>query len=438
MGSEPKLDVGRVFPVAPVARWTRPLARFFELEAAAGVLLAVATAVALIVANSRWAGWYEALWQAHFRFGFPGAELDKPLLLWINDGLMTLFFFVVGLEIKRELVAGELRDPRKAALPVVAAVGGMVVPAAVYLSLQAGRPGERGWGIPMATDIAFVVGTQALLGRRAPTGLKILLLTLAIADDIGAVLVIAVFYSTDLSAAYLAAAAAGFGLTYGMNRAGVRAVPAYVVAGAGVWLAVLKSGVHPTVAGVLLGLLTPASAWVGDTTLTAVLRWALGVLTRGDPKPVVPLGLVSRAAREGVSPLDRLEAALHPWVVFAIMPLFALANAGVPVQPRDVGHPVALAVAAGLVIGKPLGVLAFSWLAVRAGVARRPAGVGWAALAGGGCLAGIGFTMSLFIAGLALDGDLLAVGKLGTLLGSAVSTALGVGILLVAARRGPG
>jgi NhaA family Na+:H+ antiporter len=437
MGRPDPRTNGLLFPTTPVSRWTRPLVRFFELEAAAGVLLVLGTAVALILANSPWADWFHALWQTRFRVGFPGAELDKPLLLWINDGLMALFFFVVGLEIKRELVAGELRDPRKAALPLVAALGGMAVPAGIFLTLQGAGPGSRGWGIPMATDIAFVVGTLALLGRRAPTGLKILLLTLAIADDIGAVLVIAVFYTADLSLPYLGLAALGFLVTYGMNRAGVRAVSAYVVVGAAMWLAVLKSGVHPTVAGVLLGLLTPASAWIGETTLTAALRSALTALTASDPKPV-PLGHISLAAREAVSPLDRLEAALHPWVAFAIMPLFALANAGVGVEPGVAGHPVALAVAAGLAIGKPVGVVAFSWAAVRAGLARLPEGVGWGAILGGGCLAGIGFTMSLFIAGLALDGELLAAGKLGTLLGSAVGVVLGVAVLLVVARRRPG
>jgi NhaA family Na+:H+ antiporter len=312
----------------------------------------------------------------------------------------------------------------------------MVVPASIYLALQGGGPGARGWGIPMATDIAFVVATLALLGRRAPTGLKILLLTLAIADDIGAVLVIAVFYTADLSFLYLGLAAFGFVVTYGMNRAGVREVSAYVVVGAAVWLAVLKSGVHPTVAGVMLGLLTPASAWVGETTLMAALRSGLTALTAGDPK-AVPLGHVSLAAREFVSPLDRLEAALHPWVAFVIMPLFALANAGVRIETGVVGHQVALAVAVGLAVGKPVGVLVFSWAAVRAGLARLPDGVGWGSLFGGGCLAGIGFTMSLFIAALALDGEALSAGKLGTLVGSAVSVALGVGVLVALSARRP-
>jgi NhaA family Na+:H+ antiporter len=433
MGQGHRAHIEPAFPVSPVSRWTRPLGRFFELEAAAGVLLVIGTVVALVLANSPWADWFHAIWQTRFRVGFAGAELDKPLILWINDGLMALFFFVVGLEIKRELVAGELRDRRKAALPVVAALGGMVVPAAVYLALLGTGPGARGWGIPMATDIAFVVGTLALLGRHAPTGLKILLLTLAIADDIGAILVIAVLYTADLSVLYLGLAVVGFVLTYGMNRAGVRAVSAYVVVGIAIWLMVLKSGVHPTVAGVLLGLLTPASAWVGETTLTAALRSALTALRAGDPK-AVPLHHVSLAARESASPLDRLEASLHPWVAFGIMPVFALANAGVRIAPGEFAHPVALAVAAGLAVGKPVGVVAFSWMAVRTGLARLPDGVNWAALAGGGCLAGIGFTMSLFIAGLALNDELLAAGKLGTLLGSLASAALGVGVLVAVSR----
>jgi NhaA family Na+:H+ antiporter len=343
---------------------------------------------------------------------------------------MTIFFFVVGLEIKRELVAGELSDPKKAALPVMAALGGMVAPATIYLLLQHGEPGEPGWGIPMATDIAFVVGFLALLGSRAPLGLKILLLSLAIADDIGAVLVIAIFYSTQVSFAALGLAALGFAAVYGLNQIGVRSIAVYVLIGAAIWVAFLKSGVHPTVSGVLLGLMTPANAWVGRSTLYSVMADNLQRLV-GDEDDArhETFGQVGAAAREAVSPLERLEAALHPWVAFVIMPVFALANAGVRIEPSAFGHPVALAVAAGLFLGKPLGILLFSWTAVRTGIATLPSGVTWKVMLGAGCLAGIGFTMSLFIAGLALDETLLSAGKIGTLTGSAVSALAGMVLL---------
>lgn len=417
-------------------RLAEPLARFLHVEAAGGLVLLAATAAALVVANSPGAAPFAAFWQTRVGVTVGGFELHKPLLLWINDGLMTVFFFVVGLEIKREFVFGELRDPKKAALPAAAALGGMVVPAGIYLALQWGEPGERGWGIPMATDIAFVVGFLALLGRRVPFGLKILLLTLAIVDDIGAVLIIAVAYTADLAPWYLAAAAAGFGVCVLFNQIGVRTVPAYVVVGAGVWLAFLKSGIHPTVAGVLLGLLTPASSWFGERSLLKLLEGTLQRLRRDEEEEdelkhhEEAVELLTTTARETVSPLDRLETTLHPWVAFGIMPLFALANAGVAINLADLTRPVGLAVAAGLVLGKPLGILVFSWAAVRLGLARLPDRVGWKVLFGGGCLAGIGFTMSLFIAGLALHGQLLDAGKVGTLLGSAVSALLGFTLVL--------
>ncbi len=422
-------------PEALVNRWMRPFVRFLKVESASGIVLLICTVVALAIANSPWSGAYADFWKIHLRIGLGLWELNESLLHWVNDGLMTIFFFVVGLEIKRELVAGELRDPKRAALPVMAAIGGMVAPAAIYLLLQSGRPGHAGWGIPMATDIAFVVGFLALLGPRVPFSLKILLLSLAIADDIGAVLVIACFYSANISFAALGLAALAFGLLYFFNRIGVRRVPVYVLVGAAIWLVILKSGIHPTVAGVLLGFLTPASAWVGDRALVDILAGVLHQL-RGEKdgqiehhhKPA--LTQLETASCEAVSPLERLETALHPWVAFGIMPIFALANAGFRIEPAALGHPVALAVAAGLVLGKPIGIVLFSWLAVRFGLGRLPTGVNWKAMIGAGCLAGIGFTMSLFIAGLALDRELLDAGKIGTLAGSALSALLGILLLL--------
>jgi len=395
--------------------------------------------LALIVANSPLSVHYDHLLHTDLTLGIAPASLTKSLLHWINDGLMTVFFFVVGLEIKREIVFGELGELRKAALPAAAALGGMLVPAAVYLLMQHSGPGAKGWGISMATDIAFVVGFLTLLGPRVPLGLKILLLTLAIVDDIGAILVIAIAYATDTSVAFLVLGFAGFAFVYLLARIGVRSIPVYVVCGAAIWFAIYKSGIHPTVAGVILGLLTPAKPWFAKPWFAkrSLMTVAEGVAAHlradrdGDAKRHhnEAVQLFAGTATESISPLNRLEAALHPWVAFGIMPLFAVANAGVKVEFAALTEPIALAVAAALFIGKPLGIVVFSWIAVVSGFARLPTGVTWKALLGAGFLAGIGFTMSLFIAGLALEGDPLRAGKIGTLLGSALSAILGLGLL---------
>ncbi len=421
---------GRVLPQSVIGRWMRPVLRFLEIEAHSGVLLLACAAVALFAANSPMAEAFHAIWEIPIGFSLAGFELRLSLHHWINDGLMTIFFFVVGLEIKREFVLGELRDPRSAALPLAAALGGMLVPVAIYLALQLGEVGERGWGISMATDIAFVVGVLALMGPRVPHGLRITMLTLAIVDDIGAVIVIAIVYSGAISGTALAAAAAGFGLCFFLNRIGVRMVSVYVVIGAGIWYATLVSGVHPTVAGVLLGLSTPTRALIGDRSFRGLLRDVVSHL-EGDRKAYLPDGQhavlmqVAEGARETVSPLERLETGLHPWVAFGIMPLFALANAGVHIDASELLHPVGVAVVAGLVVGKPVGIVLLSWIFVRAGVARLPAGVSWLAMIGGGLLGGIGFTMALFIAGLALDASLLDPAKIGILIGSAIAGVAG-------------
>lgn len=429
-----------LLPHQPVRRWTRPLLRFLEIEAASGVLLLLCTVAALALANSSWAQQYHDFWHTYAGVTIGSWTLKHSLVHWVNDGLMTIFFFTVGLEIKREIVTGELRELRKASLPVMAALGGMVAPALIYLSLQYGQPGARGWGIPMATDIAFVVGFLVLLGKRVPLGLKIMLLALAIADDIGAVLVIALFYSTDLSLTALGAAGFGLLLTLVWQRVGVRQVGLYVLLGAAIWLAFIASGIHPTIAGVLLGLLTPSAAWISTTTLTSIVDRAMNRLQESPdwedaPDRTFVLDELQTASLEATSPLERLQHALHPWVAFGIMPVFALANAGVAIEAEFATSRVALAVALGLVVGKPLGIFVFSWLAVKLGIARLPTGVNWAAVFGGGCLAGIGFTMSLFVAGLALQGDMLEAGKLGTLMGSTVSAILGCVILLFSLRK---
>jgi NhaA family Na+:H+ antiporter len=422
------------FPREPIHKLTAPLRHFLHVEASGGIVLLVATAVALFLANSRWAGDFLALWETRFNIGLGTFQMSHSLKHWINDGLMAIFFFTVGLEVKRELVLGELRDPRRAALPLAAALGGMVVPAGLYLVLQYGKAGEAGWGIPMATDIAFVVGCMAVLGRRVPVSLRVLLLSLAIADDIGAILVIAIGYTENLNYTALILGFTGIGLISAIARIGVRSVPIYAVCGALVWLAFHESGVHATIAGVILGLMTPAGSWVGSGTLKqAVLKAGLYLHGERRTRPgekLSALNQMERAAREGVSPLERLEHRLHPYVSFVIMPLFALANAGVAVHLSDFASPVATAVMLGLVAGKPLGIVLFSFLAVRAGIARMPEGVRWGHITGGGFLAGIGFTMAMFIAGLALDGGLLDAAKIGILGASAAAAAIGVIILV--------
>lgn len=432
----------RLLPERAVERWWAPVQRFLHVEAASGMILLACTVAALILANSPWAEPFAAIWKIPVVVAIGGFRLDDTLgHLIINDGLMTVFFFVVGLEVKREIVAGELADRRKALLPVVGAAGGMVLPAAIYLAFQWGEPGQRGWAIPMATDIAFVVGFLALFGPRIPFGLKIFLLSLAIVDDLGAVLIIALVFTDSLAWNWLSVGVVGFIVTYLLNYIGVRQVGVYVVVGAFIWLAFLQAGVHPTVAGVLLGLLTPASAWVDESAF----RKVLDVVARSDgevsdpAKQLARLSTLRFAAMEMVSPLHRLEVGLHPVVAFGIMPLFALANAGVPLQPSALTDPVAIAVAAGLAIGKPVGISIFCFLAVRLGVTALPAGVSWRMVVAGACLAGIGFTMALFLNGLAFHEEgmatLEAAGKIGTLTGSLISALLGAVLMAWAVSR---
>jgi NhaA family Na+:H+ antiporter len=417
----------------PVRRLIKPLAAFLKIESVSGILLVICTVTALVIANSSSSHAWISFWHTEVRISIGSWELTSSLTHLINDGLMTIFFFVVGLEIKREIVDGELRSAKKAALPIIAALGGMLVPAAIFLLLQYGRDGVRGWGIPMATDIAFAVGIMTLLGRNVPAGLKIFLLALAIVDDIGAIVIIAFFYSGSIHTIALALAILGLSLVVGMNKLGVRSIAAYSIVGLGIWGAMFHSGIHPTIAGVVLGVITPGHAPISRHSLVTLL---LDVIDRLDGtidrRQVV--GKLTEATRETVSPLERLEAALHPWVAFAIMPLFALANAGVVLQPEAASHEVARAVVGGLVVGKPVGIFLFSWLAVNLNLAELPQGVSWRSLLGAGCLGGIGFTMSLFIAGLALHGTLLDAGKIGTLVGSTISAVVGYFILLVSLR----
>ena len=424
---------------APIHAVTGPLRRFLRIEAASGAVLLLCSVVALVLANSPLAEAVHHFWETHLGVGVGEFKLDKPLHFWVNDGLMAVFFFVVGLEIKRELMTGELRTVRRAALPVVAAVGGMLVPAGVYLLFGHAGPAQRGWGIPMATDIAFVVGVLAAFGKRVPLGLNVFLLSLAIADDMGAVVVIAAAYTDHLNLIALATAGGGLGLCVLLNKLGVRAVAVYVIVGVVVWVAMVKSEVHPTIAGVLLGLLTPHRPWLGKNTLRLALDDVAGRLDGSDDREMTPadVAILRYAAREAVAPLQRLEDRLHPWVGFVVMPVFALANAGVAVDFAAFTHPVCLAVAAGLFVGKPVGIVLFAWAAVKLKWAALPTGVTWRMLVAAGFLGGIGFTMSLFIGELAFRGqpELLADAKAGVIAGSLAAAVIGAGLLMIGSKK---
>ena len=379
----------------------RPFQEFARREAAGGILLFGATVAALLWANSPLKESYTHVWHTIATVSIGGVGLSKSLHVWINDGLMVIFFFVVGLEIKRELIEGELRTPKRAILPIAGALGGMVVPAVIFASFNAGGEGARGWGIPMATDIAFAIGVLMVLGSRAPVGLKVFLTALAIIDDLGAVLVIAVFYTSDLNMNALIIAALLLGLLIALNKTGFSNAGIYAFVGFWLWLAVLQSGVHATVAGVLLAMTIP---------------------TDPDPEDNVQEGL-----------LYRMEHAIHPWVTFVILPIFALSNAGVALNAEmfsKVTDPVALGVMLGLVFGKPIGITLFSWLAVKAGTAALPLNVSWAQILGAGMLGGIGFTMSLFINELAFGESILnAEAKLAILLASTTAGIAGTAFL---------
>ena len=424
---------------APLDRIVRPFQEFIRIEASGGILLMVTTVFALVWANSPFAESYFHLWETHVTFGLGPWEFSEPIHLLINDGLMAIFFFVVGLEIKRELLVGELSTPRQAALPVAGAIGGMLLPALFYASLNAGTPGAPGWGIPMATDIAFAIGMLAILGKRVPLGLKIFLTALAIVDDIGAVLIIALYYTSHISGAALSAAAIVTLLLISANLIGLRHYMVYSVLGIFLWAAFLQSGVHATIAGVLLAMTIPSSRRIDTRQFADRVRSMLERFTSSpgkEPDDGSPTRMLSEDQKAAVqaletasehvqSPMQNLEHALHPWVTFLIMPLFALANAGVSFVgggSQAVVAPVAMGIFFGLVIGKPIGITLLTWLAVKSGIASVPKGATWTRFWGVGLLGGIGFTMSLFIGGLAFpSGDLLVMAKKGILLASLVA-----------------
>ena len=426
-------DISRL-PKGLVDRLTKPFARFLRIEAAGGAILLLFTVAALVLSNSPWAPLYSDVWQTPLGIQLGSLEFTRSLRDWLNDGLMTLFFFLAALELKRELVLGELKHPRMAALSIAAALGGMFVPAALYLLLQSGQPGEAGWGTVMASDTAFVIGCLALLGPRIPQSLRVFMLSLAIVDDIGAILVVAIGYSGHIAWGALALGAVGVIIVRAMALLGFRAFPLYFLVGGFIWLAIDASGIHATITGVILGLMTPARRWVSDERLYAILGRVVahpaGNHGSGDTKDRQTLQVAEIAARETLSPVERLEFALHPWVGFVIMPLFAFANAGLPLSLAHLGNSVTVAVFVGFVLGKPVGVLTFGWLAVRSGIAMRPPDLSWRLLAGGALLAGIGFTMALFIANLAFRKSLIDSAKVGIFLASAFSAAAGIALLL--------
>lgn len=410
---------------------------------AGGVVLILCTIVALVLSNMEaTSAWYASIWHTDFTLGFDGFGLSKPFELWINDALMAVFFFSVGLEIKREIVAGELRSLRQASLPIAAAIGGMVVPALIYFIFNGGTDTAHGWGIPMATDIAFALGILAMMGKRVPLSLKIFLAALAIVDDLGAILVIAIFYSSALNWSMLIAALVVFAILLLLARFRVYTMRWYLIPAIALWVLFLKSGVHATIAGVLIAVAMPASSRFSKETFFAGAQRLIDKFKKDDVNHVQVLSNNKQAetlqnmrvlARNTISPVQRLEHALHSTVAYFIMPLFALCNAGVVITGDSmaaIGSHQSLGIILGLVVGKPLGIMLFSWIVLRLKLAARPSGATWKMMLGVACLGGIGFTMSIFIDNLAFsDPQIIATGKLAILVASVVAAVVGALLL---------
>lgn len=419
-------------------RWFQSLS-----DAALGGIMLVATSiVAFVWANSPWAQSYEHLWETTVTIGGGPLVLSKHLIHWINDGLMAVFFLLVGLEIKRELIDGALSSVRKAALPVVAAFGGLATPAIIYtlINLKGGDP--NGWAVPAATDIAFALGILAILGKRVPIELKVFLTAVAVVDDLGAIVIVAVFLTSKVTLVALAVAAGSFGVLMLMNRRGIRHPIPYIFFGLILWVAVLKSGVHATIAGVLLAAAIPAGQLV---SLPLFLTKTEDLANRGnredydDLAPDTAMHRIRELSNHVESPLVRWEHAIQPYVLFGIMPIFALANAGVSLSGTESGlGPVGWGVALGLLIGKPIGITLGAWAGVKLGLCDLPSGVNWKQIHGAGWLGGIGFTMSLFIANLALVGASVTAAKLGLLLGSVLAAIIGTILLIRVCPKNPG
>ena len=422
---------------APIEILISPFTRFAKMEAAGGILLLIATVIALVWANSPWEESYHGIWHTTFTLGVGNYVLSWSRHIWVNDGLMAIFFFLVGLEIKREVLIGELSSLRQAAFPFMAALGGSIVPALCYLALNHSDIHARGWGIPMATDIAFALGVLALLGSKVPPSLKVFVAALAIVDDIFGVLVIALFYTAHISYVSLGLGLLGVGVSFLANWAGIRQPAVYAFIGVFVWFAVLQSGVHATIAGVLLAFSIPVKSSVDKASFLSRCRRVLDRFEQADPNSIeahAAVHTLESQCEKVDTPLHRIEHSLQPWVSFLIMPVFAFSNAGVHVLGKieaAVQNPVTLGVMLGLLVGKPLGIMGFAWLAHKTKLGSPPAGVEWRQIFGASWLCGIGFTMSLFIAGLALESDqIIDMAKIGTLAASLTAGIVGSLVLL--------
>ena len=414
----------------PMDRLIQPFQRFASREASGGILLLICALTALIWSNINLHS-YEKIWETHLIVGVQGFMLDKSLHFWVNDALMAIFFFVVGLEIKHSLIAGELASIKQASLPVMAAIGGMLVPAGIYIAMNFGTEGVRGWGIPIATDIAFSLGILALLGSRAPISLKIFLTACAIVDDIGAVFIIALFYTDTIAWIYVGLGGGILVALTLLNILGVRNIYIFIGLGIIVWISFMQSGIHSTVAGVALAATIPLNVRLVRLDLQQfVIKVKNQFKERGDTEPRVSTTPHQNEKSERVSKniahsLQRLEHSIHPWVAFGIMPLFALANAGVVIDAgliQNIFEPVAFGIILGLVVGKPLGSFLFTWLSIRLGIGRMPEDIGWFHILGVSLLAGVGFTMSLFIADLAfVSVEYSSQAKIAILMGSLIA-----------------
>ncbi len=436
-------------PIAVSDKFSDALDRFLHVEAISGIVLLVAAAIALGWANSPWSASYESFWHAPLTFGVGPWVIAQPLHFWINDGLMAIFFLVVGLEIRRELHEGALANTQQAILPIAAALGGVAVPALIFLGFNADPAAQRGWAVPTATDIAFALGVLALLGKRIPSPVRVLLLAIAIIDDIAAILIIALFYSSGIKLAGLAIVAVGVGMVWLWHWLGIRSALAYLPPALVVWLGLLYAGLHPTLAGVVLGLLTPVRPLTGrENPLTRASRALREFQERDERRAhaahelMHPLKELQRAQLEMLPPVVRVQAVLHPWVAYGVMPLFALANAGVSFSGLGIDGTqsatvlVIAGVTLGLVVGKPVGIMLVSTLMVKLGICRLPEGLTWRGVFTVGCLAGIGFTMSIFIATLAFgDPALLSAAKLSVLIASTSAAVIGLAVGHVCFRR---
>lgn len=411
----------------------KPMHRFYRIESGASIVLFICVLVALIISNTKWSNHYLSFWNIPINLSVGSYHLSRTIHALINDGAMTLFFFLISLELKREIVLGELRQPRIAALSIIAACGGMILPILIYLVFMFGHPGQNGWATVMATDTAFAIGCLALFGTKIPKSVRIFMLSLAVIDDIGAILVIGIGYTHGINWYMIGLSVVGFILIATLQYIGIRSIAVFFCCGILVWFLVEQAGVHATIAGVILGFMTPTKKWVSDSMLHNILKHIVGYSPgdhwSGDTKDRKALQMATIATREALSPLERLEIILHPWVSFLVIPLFALANAGITITTDNIYGRVTAAVALGFVIGKPIGVFSFSWIAVRIGVAIKPADLSWSLLAAASLLAGIGFTMALFIAELSFTNVILSNAKFGILFASLICGSIGIVIL---------